>query len=203
MKDKAAIFGAGGHCRVVASILRALKIPILGIFDDSFQYSEVIQGVPVIGRYDDILTCENDIGSVYLAIGDNMLRQKKYALLKKLGFETPPLIHPSALLADDVTIGEGTVVCMGATAGAEVEMGKGVILNTGCLVDHESWIGDFVHLAPRVTVAGRTRIESNVFVGINSCIADKLHIGKRAVVGAGSVVLRDVPAAQTVVGVVH
>ena len=192
MTGPVAIYGAGGQARVLASILRQLNLPILGYFDDSFNGPENIQGSPVLGRFNDIVKFREKTSSVVLAIGDNALREKAFNFLKHEGFKLPPLIHPGAIVESDVTIGEGSVVCIGAVIGTEVKIGSGVILNTGCLVDHESEIGDFVHLAPGVVVAGRTSVGSGTFVGINASIANKISIGRNSVIGAGSVVLRDV-----------
>ena len=203
MNKIVAILGAGGHSRVIASILHELKFPILGFFDDSFHGKEIIQGAPVLGNFEDILNYKDRICSAYLAIGQNDLRERIYSFLQTHGFKMPPLVHPTALIAEDAIIGEGSVVCMGAIVATEVKVGKGVIINTGSSVDHECKIGDFVHLAPKVVVGGRAQIESFTFVGINACIADKIYIGERATVGAGSVVLRDIGQGQAAVGIHH
>jgi hypothetical protein len=43
-----AIYGAGGHARVVASIIRRLGGTVLGYFDDSFRGVEAIDGSPLM-----------------------------------------------------------------------------------------------------------------------------------------------------------
>jgi len=200
MTDPVAIYGAGGHARVLASILHQLNLPILGYFDDSFVGSEIIHDAPVLGRFNDIVKFRQKTSSVVLAIGNNTMREKAFHFLKKEGFLLPTVIHPRAIVESDVTAGEGSVICIGAVIGTEVKIGRGTILNTGCLVDHESKIGDFVHLAPGAAVAGRTSIGNGTFVGMNAILSDKIHIGMNAVIGAGSVVLRDVPDNHKVLG---
>ncbi|MBI4432082.1 MAG: acetyltransferase [Candidatus Omnitrophica bacterium] len=202
---KAVVFGAGGHARVLASILKAQKITVLGFFDDSYDphKAEKIAGSPVLGRFESILKFKNKAGNVYLALGDNAKRQKAFEFLKRHGFRTPSLVHPSALVEKSAEIGEGSVVCLGATLGAEAIVGKGCIVNTGASLDHESSLGDFSHLAPQAVVAGRTSIGALSFIGVNASIADRLTIGPEVTVGAGSVVLRDVPAKKKILGVYH
>ncbi len=200
MTGPVAIYGAGGHARVLAAILHQLNLPILGYFDDSFIGPENIQGAPVLGRFNDIVKFQGKASSAFLAIGDNALREKAFHFLKQEGFSMPPLIHPGAIVESDVAVGEGSVVCIGAVIGTEVKIGSGAILNTGCIVDHESEVGDFVHLAPGVTVAGRTSVGHGTFVGMNASISNKIRIGRKSVIGAGSVVLRDVPDNHKVLG---
>ena len=204
-----AIFGAGGHARVVASILRAQGRQVAGCFDDSYTGNvmggepERILGVPLLGSFGDILVHRDRIRDVFLGLGDNLARERAFLLLSREGFELPALVHPAAVLEPDVVLGDGTVVCTGAILGVQVVVGRGSLINTGVIVDHESAVGSFTHLAPRVTIAGRTTVGDRCFVGVNASIADKIAIGDSATVGAGSVILQDVPAAEQVVGVHH
>ena len=194
--------GAGGHARVISSILRVNEIERAGFFDDSFcNDQELIQGVPVLGTFADIVNFKGTLCDVYLAIGNNLQRQEWFAFLERKDFILPPLIHPSALVEQDAAIGRATVVCVGAIVCTQTKIGAGCIINTGCSIDHESSVGGFSHLAPGVTVAGRTDIGSNTFIGVNAAIADRIKIGDNVVIGAGSIVLADVPDNTRIVGV--
>lgn len=201
----AAIFGAGGHARVVASTLLAVGANVIGFFDDSYGEPETIAGKSVLGRFSDIRDqyFYDEIDAVYLAIGDNARRRWAYDFLKENGFFLPALIHPTALIAPNVKINEASLICMGVILATDVVIGCGSIVNTGCSVDHETRIGDFVHLASRTAVAGRVTIGDNTFVGINTAIGDKVKIGADAVIGAGSIVLADVADRAKVLGVHH
>ena len=203
MIKAAAIYGAGGHSRVIASILKRQDIAIYGIFDDSYRGSENIQEIPVRGTYLDILKYKQSISSVYLALGDNILRRKAYEFLSRNQFTLPALIHPNAFLEMDSQIGSAAVICTGALLGTETHIGRGVLMNTGCSVDHESRIGDFVHIAPKAVVAGRSIIGANTFVGMNACIADHIVVGENARIGAGAIILKDVPDNTKITGVYH
>lgn len=204
MTKKVAIWGAGGHARVIVSIVRLNEQNdqlMLGVFDDSFTGDlELIQGVPLLGTFNDIIKYKEQIESFFIALGDNVARSTAYNFLQKNGFKLPPLIHPKTFIERDAIIENATVVCMGAQLTPEVKIGKGCILNTGCSVDHESIIGNFVHLAPQAVIAGRTTIGDYTFVGMNACIGDKLTIGTNVIIGAGSTVLRDVPDNTKVLG---
>ncbi len=203
MTKGAAIYGAGGHGRVVASILLACKTPILGFFDDQEPTDQTILGSPVLGSTKDIPRYSDRITAGYLAIGDNIERAKAFKALARESVPMPPLVHPSATVEADAELGQGTVVCMGALVATGVTTGRGCIINTGASVDHESILGDFVHLAPRAVAAGRVTIDELTFVAMGVAIAQGLKIGRLAAIGANAVVLRDVPSGSKIVGVHH
>lgn len=79
-------------------------------------------------------------------------------------------------------------------------IGDNVILNTGCIVEHDAVIGNHCHIAPGAIVLGGVQIGSLVHVGAGAVVLPGLTIGDGAVIGAGAVVIRDVPAGATVVG---
>ena len=62
-------------------------------------------------------------------------------------------------------------------------------------------IGEHSHLAPGVSIGGRTTIGKNSFIGIGSSIADYIKIGQDVVIGAGSVIVKDINDMSKVVGV--
>ncbi len=201
MTSGAAIYGAGGHGKVVASILRARRTPILGFFDDAYSAGETIHDLPVWGGLKDIDQHRDRITSVYLALGDNARRSEIFTVLRQGGFELPPLIHPWALVESDTVIADGCVICMGAMVATAASLGTACIMNTGSTLDHESSLGDLVHLSPRAAVAGRTTIGSRSFLGMGAVVAQGLTIGSGVVIGANSVVLGHVPEGSRVLGV--
>ena len=81
-------------------------------------------------------------------------REKLYKKVKENGFSIPTLIHPSSIISSSAIIEEGTVVIPNVVVNAKAYIGKCVILNSSCVVEHESIIGDFVHISPKVAIAG-------------------------------------------------
>lgn len=76
---------------------------------------------------------------------------------------------------------------------ARVRVGRGVILNTNCVLEHECHLGDFTHISPCVALAGNVSIKELTHIGIGSCVIQKVRIGEKSVIGAGSVVVSDLP----------
>jgi acetyltransferase-like isoleucine patch superfamily enzyme len=60
-------------------------------------------------------------------------------------------------------------------------------------VDHDCVIGDAVHLAPGVRLAGDVQIGDSSLIGIGTVVIPGSRIGKGCTIGAGSVVIGDIP----------
>jgi len=198
------IFGAGGHGRVVLDILQQAKQhkPV-GFIDSNLKLrGRRVDGLPVLGDLDALPELHaRGIRAAVVAIGDNGVRRAMAEALHENGFEVLSAIHPSAQLAGNASIGRGVVIAAGAMVCAHCQIGDYAILNTGCIVDHESMIGTAVHICPGVRLAGHVTVESGAFIGIGATVVQNVRVGFESVVGAGAVVTRDVTPMSTVVGV--
>jgi Mg/Co/Ni transporter MgtE len=63
----------------------------------------------------------------------------------------------------------------------------------GSIVDHDSIVEDFVHVAPGATICGQVKIGKKSFIGANATILPRLTIGENSIIGAGSVVTKNIP----------
>jgi sugar O-acyltransferase (sialic acid O-acetyltransferase NeuD family) len=162
-----------------------------------------VDGIKVLGTPDDLprIRAEHDVDCGIVAVGDNGARRSLADKLDARGFDLINAVHPSANLARNVTLGRNIVVAAGVLVCAHCQIGDSVILNTGCIVDHESLIGTATHICPGARLAGRVTVESGAFVGIGATIVQNTRVGFEAVVGAGAVVVNDVAPMSTVVGV--
>jgi len=177
--------------------------PVGFVDSDAETHGRHIDGVPVLGAPDDLALLRErfQIEAGIVAIGHNGVRRKFARHLEDCGIEPINAIHPSANIAQNVTLGRNIVVAAGALVCAHCQIGDSVILNTGCIVDHESLIGTATHICPGARLAGRVTVEAGAFVGIGATIIQSVRVGYDAVVGAGAVVIRDVAPMSTVVGV--
>lgn len=198
------ILGTGGHARVLLSLVRLLEREVLGFLGkDEKTWAADFMGLPVFGGDDkmsefdpDRVQIVNGIGSV----GDPSARIGAFQRFKRAGFLFATLIHPSAILADDVTLGEGAQVMAGAVIQSGSRIGDNVIVNTGAIIDHECQIGDHVHLAPGVVLSGEVRIGARTHVGTAAVVIQGITIRDRALIGAGAVVVTDIPSGATAIG---
>lgn len=204
-RKPALILGAGGHGRVVLDILlQDSEFEVVGFLDNNADIvGRRIDGVPVLGLIDDLdrVARERQIAGVVIAIGDNGARRGLARDIDQLGIELINAIHPSATLAHNAMLGRNVVVAAGVVVCANCQIGDSVILNTGCIIDHQTMIGEGSHICPGVRIAGRVKVEPGVFVGIGATVIPKVCLGCESIIGAGSVVIEDVPPLETVVGV--
>jgi sugar O-acyltransferase (sialic acid O-acetyltransferase NeuD family) len=197
--DEVVIIGAGGHAKVVISTLIESGLKVFGLLDDDKnKWGSKVLDIPIIGPLELVKT--NNFKKAVIGIGDNFLRKKLVECFKN-DCEWITVIHPHSYVHPSVKIGEGTVIFAGTIIQPDAEIGKHVIINTGATVDHDCKIGDYVHLAPGVHLAGNITIDEGTFIGIGSSVIPGRSIGKWSVVGAGGVVINDIPPSSKVAGV--
>lgn len=203
---KIVIIGAGGHAKVVADIILKRKellnenIEVVGFLDDNFESlkNKEIFGCKVLGSINFLNSLKNKDYLYIIAIGNNEIREKIFIEHKDASYYTA--IHPTAVIANDVKIGQGTVVMANAVINSSSIVGKHCIINTGSIIEHDNKIEDFVHISPRVVLCGNIEIGKKTWVGAGSTIINNRRIGKNIIIGAGTVVIRDVENGCTLVG---
>lgn len=156
-------------------------------------------GLEVIGTSDRIFE-HIDEYEIFVGIGDNNTRQRIYENLETAGVHIPVLVHPSAVIGDQVEIGKGTVVMAGAVINCCTNIGKGCIINTGSTIDHDNCIEDYVHISPGVHLAGSVRIGHGSWIGIGSVVSNNIKIISGCKAGAGSVVIKDIIESGVYIG---
>lgn len=198
--SKIVVFGASGHASVVLDIIKRMpRYELAGIIDGS-------NGGSATRAFNQrILGCDEDLPRIIedfgvdcgiVAVGDNyrrsMIHQKIASLCPSFRFGTA--IHPNACLAEDVTIGEGSVVMAGAVINSGSRIGRSCILNTNCSLDHDSVMEDCSSFAPGVTGGGNVNVGTCSAIGIGATVKHGVRIGEHAVVGAGAIVMQDIPS---------
>lgn len=195
MKD-IIVIGGGGHAKVIISILKRLnKFNIVGYTDPLDK--GVLLGVRYFGpdvKIDEFLD-KNLMISVVMGIGKLKiadLRRKIYNSLIQKGLHFPLIIAPTAVINQDVSISNGTVIMDGVVINSSVNIGELSIINTKSSIDHDSIIGDNVHIAPGVTISGGVSIGENCVIGVGSTIIQSISICSNSFIGAGSVVVNNI-----------
>lgn len=199
------ILGGGGHARVLIESLRLTSVPIVGIADsDPDLHGKCVDGIAVIGDDDcvrqyavDEVLLVNGVGSVSVPA----VRIRLFERYAGSGYHFATVVHPAALIAQGVRIGEGAQIMAGAIIQPGCCIGLNAIVNTGAVVDHDCFIGDHAHIAPGVTLSGGVRVGDKAHVGTGATVIQGIGIGTGSVVGAGAVVVRDIPAGVTAFGI--
>lgn len=197
------IWGANDQAAVALDCAQAMKvygqIDLMGITVQKLRsfaqhrvwMEENVIHAEVFYAYDEVI----------VATGDNRLRQIRLQILEEYGVSIATIIHPSAIISPSASVGNGSTILANAVIHTFAQIGKGCIINTGAIVEHDCVVKDFVNISPNTAMAGHCRVESRAFLGIGSTLSPSVTIGEDAVIGAGAVVITDIPEHATAVGV--
>ena len=197
---KIVLLGAGGHAKVVASSVRRLGWELLGHLDDGRAVGETLGSSRVLGSIASLLEYPEDVAAL-VGLGDNRRRQEVYEWLRGHGRSAATVIDPHAVLEESVKVGAGTVIMPGVIINVDTVIGENCILNTGCSVDHDCRLANHVHLCPGTHLAGVVSVGQGTMLGTGTSVIQCRNIGAHCVIGAGSVVNRDIPDGVTAYGV--
>jgi sugar O-acyltransferase (sialic acid O-acetyltransferase NeuD family) len=192
------VFGASGHAKVVIDVLyRQGRQRILGLIDSHESVGQTVYGYEVLGaeEYLPTLVQTRAVTGGIVAIGDNWVRHLVAEKIRSLvpGFSFVQAVHPAAVVARGVTLGEGTVLMAGAVVNSDSRVGSFCILNTGSTLDHDCIMDDYSSLAPGAVTGGNVSIGRFSAVSLGAAVVHNISIGEHSVLGAGALALTAIP----------
>lgn len=205
MKDLI-IFGASGFGREVAWLVERInKIEptwnLLGFMDDNTAIQGIeINGYKVLGKTEDV--CSFQDAYFVCAVGASRIREN---IVKRMKAFSPDvrfatIIDPTVEMSKFVSIGEGTIICAHTILTVNISIGEHVIINLDCTIGHDAIIKDYVTMYPSVNVSGITTIGHGSELGTGMQIIQGKSIGDYSIIGAGAVVVKEIPDRCTAVG---
>ena len=203
--DKIVIIGGGGHAKVIISILKKIDgYDICGYVD--IIDKGMILGIPYLGDDSVLLGLFEDkkVNNAAIGVGytnSPVLRMTLIEMALRLGFSFPMIVSPTAIINEDVVLGDGTVVMDGVVINSGTRIDKFVIVNTRSSVDHDCEIDDYAHIGPGVILCGGVTVGKNVLVGAGAVLNQGISVSEDSIIGAGAVVTEDFNDAGTYVGI--
>lgn len=202
---RSVLLGAGGHARVVLDAMRSSGLPLPDFALDAAKTGSLIDGVPVDGG-DEMLPAVYEKGITYFVMGiggqgTSPLRSRIWKTAEDSGLVPLTIIHSSAIVSPSAVIGPGAQILAGAVVNAGARIGCGVIINTSSVVEHDCQIGDFCHIAPRSCLGGGVNLGEYSHVGIGAVVREYRIVGPHTLVGAGAVVVSDLPGHCRALGI--
>lgn len=201
------ILGAGGFAREVAWLVADVNNIRLGAWNvigfwqqETERTGQAIKGVPILTS-DDVRRHLPNLYAV-VAIGNPRIKIHAVEEAETLGCHFATLIHPTVQYdASSVEIGPGSIICAGSILTVNVTIGAHVIINLDCTIGHDSIVDDFVTISPGCQLSGYTRIRDSAFLGTGAVTIEGCEIGAGSIIGAGAVVVRNIPAGVTALGI--
>lgn len=194
------IIGAGGHGRVILDILKVAKKKVKGFIDDDKKLKgKKVNGIPIVGSISALKRLAGKNNGFVIGIGNNSSRERFYKKAKQCGATIVNAIHPKAIIASDVIVGEGAVVMAGVVINTGSIIGNNTCINTSASVDHDNKIDDHAHIYPGARLTGGVKIGAFSYVGTAATVLPYLTVGKNVVIGPGAVVKKNVSDEAVVV----
>lgn len=203
---KLVIIGAGGFGKEVAWLVEEINCSkpeweLVGFIDDNLKQGEIINGIPVIGDVQYLSQFEKQIHAV-CAMANPVYKKSVLRVLSgndRIVF--PNLTHPSIRISRTNQIGVGNILCKGTILTVNITIGNHVVIDVASTIGHDAVIRDYATILPAVNVSGCCVLHEGVTVGTGTQIIQGLSVGENTVLGAGSVVVKNIPANCTAVGV--
>jgi sugar O-acyltransferase (sialic acid O-acetyltransferase NeuD family) len=189
---KKALIGAGGFANEVKAQMGDFNM--ICFIDDEY-YKPNDKNILPLSQFN-----PNDY-EVLIAVGDPTDRKD---IVNKLPKKTKyfTFIHPSVqILGNDVTIGDGSIICAGSIITTNCVIGNHTHLNLQTTIGHDCRIGDFFTTAPGAKVSGNCTIGNCVYIGTNVSIKQKIEICDNVIIGLNAGVVKNILISGTYVGV--
>ena len=183
---KKALVGYGGHAR---EVMAQMGVKLTCFVDDKYVDNDTLP----LSQFDPTKYI------VMVAVADS---KDRYNIIQRLPKETQffTFIHPTALLMEDVEIGEGSFIGAYSILTTNIKIGKYAILNRGNHIGHDCIIGNYFSAMPGSIVSGNVTIYDCVYMGNNSSIREKLSIHSFSTIGMNSAVVKHIEIPGTYVG---
>lgn len=202
---KSIIIGAGTYGEVYLDYLSDAGIEIIGFVDDDPKFEgQLVRGVPVLGTIPDLgkLKEQYQVEAVYCPIGNNKLRVSFLEKAKEIGLKTPSFVHPSAIIAKSVEMGEGVYILIGVHIMPYTKLDDYVMISMNALICHHSHLCKGTFVSNGVNFGASLTAKPYSYIGMGATVMTGVReIGENCLIGAGAVVIKDVPDNAIMAGV--
>lgn len=189
------IIGAGGHGKVIADNAFKNGYTDICFVDDNL--TGECMGFAIIGRLEDLVVLNDGKTDFVIGVGNNKIRKM---IAEKYNINWVTIVHPSAQIAVNVSIGKGTVVMAGAVVNACTSIGEHCIINTSAVVEHDNVLGDYVHISPGVKLSGTVTVGKCTWIGTGASVINDVNICEDVIIGVGSVIIKNIQTKGTYYG---
>lgn len=197
------LLGCGGHAKSVVDAIESQKEYKIAGFLDNKRFS--YRGYCVLG--DDTIAknlFEEGIRYAFICVGymgKGLVRENLYTYLKNIGFKIAVIVDPSAVIASDVQVGEGTFIGKNSVINANAKVEKMTIVNTGAIIEHDCKVGAFSHISVGAVLCGNAVVGKRCFIGAGTTVIQGIDVTDDVMVGAGAVVSKNLDVKGIYIGV--
>lgn len=201
MKKKAVIFGAGTYGQVYAKYLEEYY-EILGFIDDNDLLKEINLGkYSVLGNIKFLLNTISKDVAVFVPIGNNFIRVNLLTKIELEGFEIPSFIHKSVLLDPSIELGKAVYILPSSNVMPFTKIQDYTMISMGVNIAHHVTVEKGCFFSQGVNIGASIYIKEFSYFGIGSTVMTGVSsIGKNTLIGAGTLIIKDVPDEVVMIG---
>ena len=187
--------GAGGHTKMIVDILNDNKnYKLIGLIDKSDRNNYL--NIPIIGSDKDLKHLIKSVKNIFIGVAhlDNTKKNKSiFNKIKKIGYNVISVCHKTAIISKTSHYGEGIKVFARGIINSGSTIESNVLVNTGSIVEHDCHICSHAQIAPGAILGGDVYVGEGSIVGMGARVIQGVKIGKYCMIGAGSIITKDVP----------
>ena len=191
MNKKLAIFGSGGHGKVVGEIALLNQFSTIDFFDDKFKEIKEFP-FPLIGNLECLKNLLDSYDFFFVAIGNNISRFKITKYLAKENIKLISLFHPSSVISKFCSIGKGVCLMANSVVNAGSIINDGAVINSSASIDHDCFVGNFAHISPNCSLSGNVSVGDFSHLGTGTSVHPAIRIGNKVITGVGSDIFKDI-----------
>lgn len=200
----------GGHgdglvaAQVIADMAKAGEaIQLVGYLNDDENKGATINGLPVLGKTKEWTSLGENyyFHACLLSVGK---MEQRASLIESFGIPLHrwvTLIHPSAIIADNVYIGSANLITANAVFQPKSKLGNFCSVRSGANIGHDAALSDFCYVGPNATICGYGKMQKGSYLAPNAVLRDNTEMGKFSTLAAGSAAFKNIPEKSTWVGV--
>jgi sugar O-acyltransferase (sialic acid O-acetyltransferase NeuD family) len=199
------LLGGGGHASDVLGVIEGTPgWSAIGFLDDRPHDQRIDRfskrSLPPLGSLRSLALLDADVNYL-IAVGYPTDRRAVWEQVGVVPNQPATVVHPDADMGSGAELGGGVIIFAGARVSPGARIEEHTHVSYLAAVGHDTAVGPFSMVMPGAIVSGDVQIGAGVLIGTNATVLEGLTIGDGAQVAAGAVVVNDVAAGCTVVGV--
>jgi hypothetical protein len=132
---------AGGHGKCCLDIAREVYDDI--VFLDDGLVEKTINDCKVIGGMKDIQVLREKYSNIFIAIGNNRLREELITQAQEIGFNVVNLISNKSIVSNYAKIGQGCVIFPNVVIEPDSTIGNGCVICANSVINRDAFIADY------------------------------------------------------------
>lgn len=137
---------------------------------------------------------------VIIAMGEPAMRARMMKKYKEKGYKFATYVHESVVVGNNTYLLPGVILLPFVYIAQDVRIGENTLVHAGARIENNCVIGNNCFISSGAFIGAKTVIGNNAFVGPNAAVKDQLVIGDHVIIGMGSTVIKNVEEKSVVVG---